>query len=203
MGAPAVFLEYKSIENDAGWWLPLTRVRGQRRRPTTVRGRLRCACRLKSVAKAGPGRREITGEQDCLTEAGGAEGKWPFWLLLFSKNFRVSFGGFEQAWKKIEETKKKATEIIQVRQRNAEASNYKQQLQMQREQEERELALRNQQLRLNQKEAIRNQQMTQAEKNYREAERLKAERAQHEEMIRIQKKTEELKAQGMKQMVRN
>jgi len=43
-----------------------------------------------------------------------------------------------------------------VRQRNAEASNYKQQLQMQREQEERELALRNQQLRLNQKEAIRN-----------------------------------------------
>lgn len=58
--------------------------------------------------------------------------------------------------------------------------------------------MRNQQHRLNQKEAIRNQQMTQAEKNYREAERLKAERAQHEEMIKIQKRTEELKAQGMK-----
>lgn len=54
--------------------------------------------------------------------------------------------------------------------------------------------MRNQQIRNNQKEAIRNQQMTQAEKNYREAERLKAERAQHEEMISIQKRTEELKA---------
>jgi hypothetical protein len=63
--------------------------------------------------------------------------------------------------------------------------------------------MRNQQIRNNQKEAIRNQQMTQAEKNYREAERLKAERAQHEEMIAIQKRTEELKAQSMKQMVRN
>lgn len=45
--------------------------------------------------------------------------------------------------------------------------------------------------------------MTQAEKNYREAERLKAESQQHAEMIKIQKDTEELKAKGMKQMVRN
>jgi len=91
----------------------------------------------------------------------------------------------QKAWKKIEETKKKANDIIHVRHRNAETANFKNALQMQREHEERELQMRNQQQRLNQKEAIRNQQMTQAEKNYREAERLKAERAQHEEMIKI------------------
>jgi hypothetical protein len=56
---------------------------------------------------------------------------------------------------------------------------------------------------MQQKEAIRNQQMSQAERNYREAERLKQERQQHEEMISIQKRTEELKAQSMKQMIRN
>lgn len=45
--------------------------------------------------------------------------------------------------------------------------------------------------------------MTQAEKNYREAERLKQEARQHEEMIRLQKDTEELKNKGMKQMIRS
>jgi len=109
----------------------------------------------------------------------------------------------QKAWKKIEETKKKANDIIDVRQRNADNHSRKNQLQMQREQAERELQLRNQQMRLNQKEAIRNQQMTQAEKNYREAERLKAETQQHEQMINIQKETEQLKAKGMKQMIRN
>jgi hypothetical protein len=67
-------------------------------------------------------------------------------------------------------------------------------LQQQREEEERQLAQKNANFRKAQQEAIRNQQMTQAEKNFREAERLKQERAQHEEMIAIQKRTEELKA---------
>jgi len=52
--------------------------------------------------------------------------------------------------------------------------------------------------RTNQKEAIRQQQMQQAEKNFREAERLKQERQQHEEMISMQKHAEELKAKSMK-----
>ena len=67
-------------------------------------------------------------------------------------------------------------------------------LQQQREEEERQLAQKNANFRKAQQEAIRNQQMTQAEKYFREAERLKQERAQHEEMIAIQKRTEELKA---------
>jgi hypothetical protein len=42
-----------------------------------------------------------------------------------------------------------------------------------------------------------------AEMNDREAARLKEERAQHEEMIRLQKNAEVAKAQMLKQMVRN
>lgn len=45
--------------------------------------------------------------------------------------------------------------------------------------------------------------MTQAEKNYREADRLKQERAQHEQMIKIQQENEALKNQNMKNMVRS
>lgn len=45
-----------------------------------------------------------------------------------------------QAWKKIEETKKKAIDIMKVRQRNKETRAEKEQLRMQREAEERERA---------------------------------------------------------------
>ena len=48
-----------------------------------------------------------------------------------------------QAWKKIEETKKKAVEIMQVRMRNKETRSQKEQLQAQREAEDRERAQRN------------------------------------------------------------
>ena len=48
-----------------------------------------------------------------------------------------------RARKKIEETKKKANDIINVRQRNAETLNQKMSLAQQREQEERELMIRN------------------------------------------------------------
>ena len=41
------------------------------------------------------------------------------------------------------------------------------------------------------------------ERNANEAERLKQERAQHEEMISVQKRQEEMKAMSMKQMIRN
>jgi len=53
-----------------------------------------------------------------------------------------------QAWKKIEETKKKAGDIMQVRVRNQETSKNKQQLRAQREQEEHERLERNREERL-------------------------------------------------------
>ena len=49
---------------------------------------------------------------------------------------------------KIEETKKKANDIINVRQRNAETLNQKMTLAQQREHEERELMIRNQNIRM-------------------------------------------------------
>jgi len=41
------------------------------------------------------------------------------------------------------------------------------------------------------------------DRNANEADRLKQERAQHEEMISVQKRQEEMKAMSMKQMIRN
>ena len=49
-------------------------------------------------------------------------------------------------------------------------------------------------------ESTKNQNAT---KNAQEAERLKQERMQHEEMIAMQKKADELKAMSMKQMIRS
>ena len=53
-----------------------------------------------------------------------------------------------QAWKKIEDTKKKAVEIMKVRQRNKEIRNEKDSLRAQREAEERERAEMNYQKRV-------------------------------------------------------
>jgi len=108
----------------------------------------------------------------------------------------------KKAWKKIEETKKKAGDIMQVRVRNQETSKNKQQLRAQREQEEHERLERNREERLRQSEMIKHNMMTKAEKNFHEAERLKQERAQHEEMIQIQKQADEMKAKQMKEMIR-
>lgn len=48
-----------------------------------------------------------------------------------------------QAWKKIEETKRKAIEIMQVRQRNKETKNMKSEFQAQKEADDRDRAERN------------------------------------------------------------
>ena len=50
---------------------------------------------------------------------------------------------FVQAWKKIEETKKKATEIMMVRQRNNDNKAFKEQVRMQKDNEDRERMERN------------------------------------------------------------
>ena len=83
---------------------------------------------------------------------------------------------FLQAWKKIEDTKKKAVEIMKVRQRNLDTRNEKTSLQEQRRNEEQERAQRLAQDRENQKNAIRFNKDDQAQRNTREAERLKQER---------------------------
>lgn len=59
-----------------------------------------------------------------------------------------------QAWKKIEETKKKAIDIMQVRQRNKERENEKDVFRQQKMQEEEALKERNNAIRDNQRQAI-------------------------------------------------
>ena len=109
---------------------------------------------------------------------------------------------FLQAWKKIEDTKKKAVEIMKVRQRNLDNRNEKSSLQEQRAEEERQRAAKLAQDRANQQANIRYNRDDQALRNTNEANRLKQERQQHQEMIEMQKKSDELKAQTMKHMIR-
>lgn len=54
----------------------------------------------------------------------------------------------------------------------------------------------------NQRAAIRFNKDDQRNRNAGEADRLKQERMQHQEMIEMQKKSDELKAQTMKHMIR-
>ena len=62
---------------------------------------------------------------------------------------------------------------------------------------------KNQKTRMDAKGAIQQNKAMNREKNNQEAERLKAARAQHEEMITVQKRQEEMKAVSMKQMIKN
>lgn len=91
---------------------------------------------------------------------------------------------------------------MKVRQRNKERDGEKEMIRQQKLHEERELQARNAAIKKNQKQAIEQNKMSQAMRNAHEAERLKRERQQHNEMIEMQKKSDELKAQTMKHMIR-
>ena len=85
-----------------------------------------------------------------------------------------------------------------VRQRNNENKAFKDQLKQQKEEEDNMLRQRNIAAREFQKSAISQNKNLNKKKNEDEAQRLKRERAQNEEMIMQQKKSEELKAQSRK-----
>ena len=91
---------------------------------------------------------------------------------------------------------------MQVRQRNKETKNMRSEFQAQKEAEDRERAERNALNRDQQKQAVRFNKETHVNRNLTEAERLKQERQQHSEKIEMQKKSDELKAQTMKHMIR-
>ena len=127
----------------------------------------------------------------------------PFKIRVAVRKRLLVLIGFVQAWKKIEETKKKAIDIMKVRQRNAETRQNKDLMRAQKEAEDRERMERNAQLRENQKQSIKFNQQAQQDRNAREADQLKRERKQHQEFIDLQKKSEEVKAQTMKHMIKN
>ena len=92
---------------------------------------------------------------------------------------------------------------MQVRHRNIETGKDKDRVRAHKEAEECAKQEKNYQTRVNQREAIKYNIMSQQEKNFKDAERLKQERMQHEEMIAMQRKADELKAVTMKQMIRS
>ena len=91
---------------------------------------------------------------------------------------------------------------MKVRQRNLDTRNEKQSLAAQRAQDDQEKAMKLKKDREHQSAVIKFNKDDQAQRNAREAERLKQERLQHQEMIDMQKRSDELKAQTMKHMIR-
>lgn len=91
---------------------------------------------------------------------------------------------------------------MKVRQRNLETRNDKQSMAQQKAHDDQVKAEKLARERDNQRAAIRFNKDDQRNRNAGEADRLKQERMQHQEMIEMQKKSDELKAQTMKHMIR-
>jgi len=109
----------------------------------------------------------------------------------------------QKAWKKIEETKKKAKDIMSVKQRNQDQIRIKEQRRRDKELEERMLLERNQNMKNNIKEGIYMNKEQMLKKQFEEAERIKMEKREQAELVLMQKQQEQLKASSIKQLVRN
>ena len=110
---------------------------------------------------------------------------------------------YEQAWKKIEETKKKAKDIMHVKQRNQEQIRLKEQRRREKDLEERMLLERNQNMKNNIKENITMTKEQLLKKQYDEAEKIKQEKREQAEQLMLFKQQEALKAASAKQKIRN
>ena len=108
----------------------------------------------------------------------------------------------KKAWKKIEETKKRAEQAMNIRQRNDEDRRRKDDMRRQREAEEEARLETN----LAQKEATRQAIMSQNQhkqmKQISEAQRLKDESAKNAQIIALQKEQEYMKNNNIKEMIR-
>ncbi len=109
----------------------------------------------------------------------------------------------QKAWKKIEETKKKAKDIMSVKQRNQDQLRIKEQRRREKELEERMLLERNQNMKNNIKDGIYLNKEQMLKKQFEEAERIKMEKREQAELVLMQKQQEQLKAASIKQLVRN
>ena len=92
-----------------------------------------------------------------------------------------------KTWKKIEETKKKAKDIMSVKQRNQEQTRIKEQRRREKELEERMLLERNQNMKYNIKETIQMTKEQLLKKQFEEAERIKMEKREQAELVNMQK----------------
>jgi len=109
----------------------------------------------------------------------------------------------QKAIKKIEETKKRAKEIMQQRQRNEEIIRKKEERQRQKEEEERLKQLQNKMSKESMKEALINGKTNSFLKKKEEAERVKVEKSETRDIMEMQKEQELLKNASIKQMIKN
>lgn len=108
-----------------------------------------------------------------------------------------------KARKKISETKKRAKDIVSTKKRNVERQKQKKQLHDSRMQEENKLAVRNENMRNELKKRISHTNTEIAEKRREEAERLRQEKREQEELVEMYRQQEQLRNTSMKQMIRN
>lgn len=108
-----------------------------------------------------------------------------------------------KARKKINETKKRAKDIIGTKKRNVEKQKKKVELRSKREQEENKLAVRNENLRSEIKEKINNRAEEIRAQKVEEARRLKQEKKEQEEMLNMYKQQEQLKNTSLRLMITN
>ena len=108
----------------------------------------------------------------------------------------------KKAWKKIEETKRRAEQAMKIRQRNEEDRQRKEQMRRQREAEEDALLENNLAQREATRQAIHAQNQAKQMKQIQEAQRLKEESAKNAQIIALQKEQEYMKNNNIKEMIR-
>jgi hypothetical protein len=108
----------------------------------------------------------------------------------------------KKAWKKIEETKRKAEQVMHIRQRNDQDRRRKDDLRRAREQDEEARLEANLAQRQRTRDAIHAQNQTKALKQAQEAQRLKEQSAKNAEIIAMQREQEYIKNSSIKQMIR-
>lgn len=108
-----------------------------------------------------------------------------------------------KAWKKIEETKKKAKQIINDQKRNERIAKERDQRKRQKDQERERLAEKNREIKEQLAENIKNKKTTYISKVKEEVDHFKREKEDQKELLEYQKQEDYLRNTSRKQMIRN
>ena len=127
---------------------------------------------------------------------------YPLFFLL-SAIPKETVSNFKQAWRKIDETKKRAKDIIGQRQRNVENQYMKQERQRLKEEEEQMRQAQNRALKEQLKQNIDYTKNGLQEKLKYTADNVKQEKQQQKDFLYQQKQQEQLKNSSLKQMIKS
>jgi hypothetical protein len=109
----------------------------------------------------------------------------------------------QKAWKKIDETKKKAKDILQQRQRNIEHLQEKLERQRQKEEEEAMKQAQNKALKEQLKSNIEGNKRGFEDKVKRDVDNFKHEKREQKDFLQVQKQQEYMKNNSLKQMIKS